>query len=164
MFVHPEITSIKWCPTAPEPKYILCGNPQAVYLMIRRRLLTQLQYVLNRMINQLDFLFIPASTTPRIITTPLLAGFPTAATTVGTTLALDPLVVPPPVDRSLDADHDTGISNSSISSDLSATTQSSSQQDFPSPTRQYVTTETQTEDQVTHLTFMTDSPWAWLEN
>jgi hypothetical protein len=57
MFVHSEITTIKWCPLAPEPKYVLCGNPQAVYLMIRRQLLNQLQHVINRMINQLDYLF-----------------------------------------------------------------------------------------------------------
>jgi hypothetical protein len=164
MFVHSEITTIKWCPLAPEPKYILCGNPQAVYLMIRRRLLTQLQHVLNRMINQLDFLFVPATTIPRAITTPLLAGFPTASTHFGIAPALGTLVVPPPVDQFSDAENDTGISNSPVSSDLSSTTRPSTLPDASSPARQFVTTETQTDDQVTQLTFMADSPWAWLEN
>jgi hypothetical protein len=129
MFIHSEITTIKWCPLAPEPKYILCGNPQAVYLMIRRRLLTQLQHVLNRMINQLDFLFVPATTI-----------------------------------QFSDAENDTGISNSPVSSDLSSTTRPSTLPEVSLPARQFVTTETQTDDQVTQLTFMADSPWAWLEN
>jgi hypothetical protein len=107
MFIHSEITTIKWCPLAPEPKYVLCGNPHAVYLMIRKRLLNQLQYVINRMLQQL-ILFIPAPDIPRTITTPLLAGFQAASTQLRVEHTSGPLalVVPPPVDQFIDADID----------------------------------------------------------
>jgi hypothetical protein len=166
MFVHSEITTIKWCPLAPEPKYVLCGNPQAVYLMIRRRLLTQLQHVINRMLQQLDFLFIPAAVIPRTITTPILAGFQAATTQLGVapTPGTPALIVPPPVDQFSDAENGTGISNSPVSSDLSSMSRPSTLPAAPSPARDLVTTETQTDDQVTHLTFMADIPWAWLDN
>jgi hypothetical protein len=166
MFVHSEITTIKWCPLAPEPKYVLCGNPQAVYLMIRRRLLTQLQHVLNRMLQQLDFLFIPAAAIPRTITTPILTGFQAASTQLGVvpTLGTLALGVPPTVDQFPDAENDTGISNSPVSSELSSMSRPSTLPEASSPAREFVTTETQTDDQVTQLTFMVDSPWAWLEN
>jgi hypothetical protein len=166
MFVHPDITTIKWCPLAPEPKYELSGNPQAVYLMIRKRLINQLLCVLNRMLQQLDFLFIPAPEIPRAITTPLLAGFQAASTQlrVAHTPGTLALVVPPPVDQFIDANNDTGISNSPASSDLSSQSRSSTQPETLSPPRELVTTETQTDDQVTQLTFMADSPWAWLDN
>jgi hypothetical protein len=164
MFVHPDIISIQWCPLAPDPKYILCGNPQAVYLMVRKRLLVHLNHVINRLINQLNFLFVPATTIPTTITTPLLAGFPIAATNFGTAPPPGPLVVPPPVEQLSDVDHDTGISNSSVSSDVSSSTSSSTQPEDPPPAIQLVTTETQTDDQVTQLTFMDDSPWAWLQD
>jgi hypothetical protein len=166
MFIHSEITTIKWCPLAPEPKYVLCGNPQAVYLMIRRRLLTQLQHVLNRMLHQLDFLFIPAVDIPRTITTPLLAGFQAASIQLSDALTPGPsaLVVPPTVDQFSDAESDTGISNSPVSSELSSMSRSSTLPEVPSPARELVTTETQTDDQVTQLNFMAASPWAWLDN
>jgi hypothetical protein len=166
MFVHSEITTIKWCPLAPEPKYVLCGNPQAVYLMIRRRLLTQLQHVINRMLQQLDFLFIPAADIPRTITTPLLAGFQAASTQLRDALTpgTSALVVPPTVDQSSDAENDTGISNSPVSSELSSMSRTSTLPEAPSPARELVTTETQTDDQVTQLNLMADSPWAWLDN
>jgi hypothetical protein len=149
MFVHSEITTIKWCPLAPEPKYVLCGNPQAVYLMIRRRLLTQLQHVINRMLQQLKFLFIPASEIPHTITKPILAGFQTASTQlrVAHTPGTLPLVVPPPADHFIDADNDTGISNSPVSADLSSQSRSSTQPEALSPPRELVTTETQMDDQ-----------------
>jgi hypothetical protein len=164
MFVHPEITTITWCPLAPEPKYILSGNPQAVYLMIRKRLLGHLKHVINRMIDQSNFLFVPATTVPSTITTPLLAGFPIAARNSATVLPPDPLVVPPPVEHLSDTDHDTGIPTSPISSDTSSSTSSSTQLEDTPPAIQLVTTETQTDDQVTQLTFMDDSPWAWLQD
>jgi hypothetical protein len=108
------------------------------------------------MLQQLDFLFIPAAAIPRTITTPILAGFQ-AASTPGTPA----LVVPPSVDQFSDAENDTGISNSPVSSELSSMSGPST---LPEPTREFVTTETQTDDQVTQLTFLPDSPWAWLDN
>jgi hypothetical protein len=109
MFVHAEITTIKWCPMAPEPKYILCGNPQAVYLMIQKRLLTQLQQVIYIILQQLEYLFIPAAVIPRTITTPILAGFQAATTqlAVARTPGTPALVVPPPADQFSDAENDT---------------------------------------------------------
>jgi hypothetical protein len=151
---------------APEPKYVLCGNPQAVYLMIRKRLLTQLQQVINRMLQQLEFLFIPASGIPHTITKPILAGFQTASTQlrVAHTPGTLALVVPPPADQYIDADNDTGISTSPVSADLSSQSSSSTQPEAFSPPRELVTTATQMDDQVTQLSYMVDSPWAWLDN
>jgi hypothetical protein len=148
---------------APEHKYVLCGNPQAVYLMIRKRLLTQLQQVINRILQQLEYLFVPAAATPRTITTPILAGFqaPNTQLAVAHTPGTPALVVPPPVDQFSDAENDTGISNSPVSSHLSSMSGPSK---LPEPTRAFVTTETQTDDQVAELTFLPDSPWPWLDN
>jgi hypothetical protein len=36
MFSHPQLKEIKWFPQESEPRYEFLGNPQAVYLMIRR--------------------------------------------------------------------------------------------------------------------------------
>jgi hypothetical protein len=91
------------------------------------------------------------------------AGFQTASTQlrVAHTPGTLPLVVPPPADQYIDADNDTGISNSPVSSHLSSMSGPST---LPEPTRAFVTTETQTDDQVTQLTFLPDSPWPWLDN
>jgi hypothetical protein len=60
MFNHPQIRVIQWFPFAPEPKYELIGNPQAVYLMVRRRLFFKLKHILNRIVQELDCIYVPA--------------------------------------------------------------------------------------------------------
>jgi hypothetical protein len=134
--------------------------------MIRKRLFTQLQQVINRILQQLQYLFVPAAAIPRTITTPILAGFQAANTqlAVAHTPGTPALVVPPPADQFSDAENDTGISNSPVSSDLSSMSSPSTLPPAPSPVREFVTTETQTDDQVAELTFLPDSPWAWLNN
>jgi hypothetical protein len=168
MFCHPQIKEIKWLPLAPEPRYDLLGNPQAVYLMIRRRLYTQLQYIINRVVQQLDFLFLPApdyqaqtnTTTPlspKILTAPA----PPKCAHTPNQLAL---VITPPLDRPIDADSDTGFSHSPVLSEISSATSNSTESEDLSPPREFTTTQTQTDDQVNQLSYMVDSPWAWLDN
>jgi hypothetical protein len=167
MFSHPQITTIQRFPQESEPRYEHIGNPQAVYLMIRRRLFTQLQYILNRIVQQLDFLFVPAPEirVQRNTTTPLLSGILSAPVQprfahTPNTLAI---VVPPPADQFLDADSVTGISHSPESSEISPQSIPSTQPECLSPPREFTTTQTQADEQTTQVSYMIDSPWAWLD-
>jgi hypothetical protein len=61
------------------------------------------------MLQQLDFLFIPAAAIPHTITKPILAGFQATTTQLAVvrTPGTPALVVPPPVDQFSDAENDT---------------------------------------------------------
>jgi hypothetical protein len=133
--------------------------------MIRRRLFTQLQYILNRIVQQLDFVFVPPPAQHNT-TTPLLSGVLSAP--AQPKFAHTPnelaIVIPPPVDQFLDADSDTGISHSPESSEISSQSSPSTEPECLSPPREFMNTQTQTDDQTTQLSYMMDSPWAWLDN
>jgi hypothetical protein len=68
------------------------------------------------------------------------------------------------MDQSSGADSDTGISHSPQLSEISTATSLSTEPEQPSPQREFTTTQTQTDDQVTQLSYMVDSPWACLDN
>jgi hypothetical protein len=158
IFLHPQIKEIKWLPQESEPRYELLGNPQAVYLMVRRRLYNQLQYIINRVVQQLDFLFVPAPAQNNTTTPPQSAVLSTPAQPRFAHTPNDlAILIPPPMDQSSGADSDTGISHSPQLSEISSAEQ-------PSPQREFTTTQTQTDDQVNQLSYMVGSPWAWLDN
>jgi hypothetical protein len=108
MFNHPQIKVIQWFPQAAEPRYELIGNPQAVYLMVRRRLFIKLQRILNRIVQQLDCLYVPAqefchqlhATTTS--DTPLLSGIlaPPVQPSFAPTPNAPVIVIPPPQNNS----------------------------------------------------------------
>jgi hypothetical protein len=153
MFSHPQIKAIQWFPFAPEPKYELIGNPQAVYLMIRCRLFTKLQHILNRIIQQIDCLFIPVLQFSA--TTQTTQVLPDAQQHLLTTLNGLTTVVPTPPEESTDVDSDTSISYSP---------QSPPQSSPPVQPREFTHVQTQTDEQHNQVLYFDDSPWAWLDN
>jgi hypothetical protein len=159
MFVHPQIKEIKWLPQESEPRYELLGNPQAVYLVVRRQLYTQLQYIINRVVQQLDFLFVPAPVQNNTATPPLSAVLSTPAqpSFAHTPNALA-ILITPLMEQSSDTNSDTGISHSPQLSEVSSATSLSTAPEQPSSQRECTTTQTQTDDQVTQLSYMVDSP------
>jgi hypothetical protein len=169
MFSHPQITTIKWFPQESEPKYELTGNPKAVYLMIRRRLFTQLQYILYRIIQQLDFLFVPALdicaqlNTIHTSATPILSGLLAAPAQPGFMHPLNTLVsvISPPPEQFTDADSDISIS---YFPKLPPQSSPPVQPECLSPLREFTHVQTQTDKQHNQILHLADSPWAWLDN
>jgi hypothetical protein len=169
MFNHPQIRVIQWFPQAAEPRYELIGNPQAVYLVVRRRLFIKLQHILNRIIQQIEGIYIPASdlraqlNNSIVSATPILSG--TLPTPVQPNFAHTPIapvtVIPPPPEQFTDADSDSSILYSPKSPPQSSPP---AQPDCLPLPREFMHVQTQTEEQLNQGSYFVDFPWAWLDN
>jgi hypothetical protein len=149
-------------------KVKLIGNHQAVYLMVWCRLFVKLQHILNCIVQQLDCIYIPAPEiraqfTTTASTTQVLSN---VLTTTAQTSFAHPLnalttVVPPPTEQFMDADSDTSISYSPQSPPQY---RPPVQPECISLPREFTHVQTQTDYQFNQVSYIADSPWAWLND
>jgi hypothetical protein len=137
--------------------------------MVRRRLFIKLQRILNRIVQQLDCIYIPAPeiraqvNTTNTSATPILSGI--LAAPVQPSFAPMPnalvTVVSPPPEQFTDADSDTSISYSPKSPPQSSPP---AQPECLPLLCEFTHVQTQTDEQLTQGSYFVDSPWAWLDN
>jgi hypothetical protein len=54
LFQCPGVKQVKWCPSPTQPHYLILGNPEAVTLVIQKRLLQKANKMLQQILLQLD--------------------------------------------------------------------------------------------------------------
>jgi hypothetical protein len=54
LFQCPGVKQVKWCPSPTQPHYLILGNPEAVIVVIQKRLLKKANKMLQQILLQLD--------------------------------------------------------------------------------------------------------------
>jgi hypothetical protein len=54
LFTCPGVKQVKWCPSPTQPHYLILGNPEAVVLIVQKRLLKKANKMLQQILLQID--------------------------------------------------------------------------------------------------------------